>query len=101
MSKYDYSTKELLEKYKNYLSPKMKIKNEISKGTNLKIIRGLYETNKNVEPYLLAEYIKSPSYLSFKYALSFNDNMLVNRYNLFFSRILLFFRFLLFNLLLI
>ena len=67
------STKELLEKYKKYLSPKMKIKNEISKGTYLKIIRGLYETNKNVEPYLLAGYIKSPSYLSFEYVLSSYD----------------------------
>lgn len=66
-----FTTKELMIKYKNYRSPKMKIKSEIEKGNYFKINRGLYETNKNVEPFLLAAYIKSPSYLSFEYALSY------------------------------
>ena len=63
-------TKELLFKYKDYASPKMKIKHEIDKGVYFKINRGLYETDRNVEPFLLASYIKSPSYLSFEYVLS-------------------------------
>lgn len=64
------STKELLLKYKEYSAPKMKIKNEIKKGTYFKVARGLFETDRNVEPYLLAGYLRSPSYLSFEYALS-------------------------------
>lgn len=65
-----FSTAELLNLYKDYKNPKMKIQNEYKKGNLLKVNRGLYETNRNVAPFLLAGYIKSPSYLSFEYALS-------------------------------
>lgn len=65
------STAELLDLYKNYKVPQMKIKHEIEKGRYIYLNRGLYETDKNVPGHLLAAYIKSPSYLSFEYALSY------------------------------
>ena len=65
------STTELLNLYKDYKVPAMKIKREIEKGKYIYLNRGLYETDKNVPGYLLAGYIKSPSYLSFEYALSY------------------------------
>ena len=64
------STQELMEKYKNYKVPKMKIKREIEKGTYVELKRGLYESNKDVEPMLLSGYLCGPSYLSFEYVLS-------------------------------
>ncbi len=70
MSKMILTTKELLEKYKNYSNPKDKIKREIDSGKFYKVNRGIYEDNINVEGYLLANVIESPSYLSFEYALS-------------------------------
>lgn len=65
------STQELLFKYKDYMQPSMKIKSEVSKGNLILLKRGLYETDKNQKGHLLASYMKSPSYLSFEYALSF------------------------------
>ena len=65
-----FTTAELLNLYKGYKNPKMKIQHEYKKGNLLKVNRGLYETNRDVAPFLLAGYIKSPSYLSFEYALS-------------------------------
>ena len=65
------STKELLELYKDYKVPKMKIKSEIEKGKYFYINRGLYETDKNTPGYLIAPLLKSPSYLSFEYVLSY------------------------------
>ena len=64
------TSKELMEKYRNYKNPKAKIKREIDDGKYFKLIRGVYEDNLNVEGYLLANIIESPSYLSFEYALS-------------------------------
>ncbi len=64
------STQELMNKYGDYKVPKMKIKREIEKGNYFLIKKGLYETEKDVPGYLLSQYIKSPSYLSFEYALS-------------------------------
>lgn len=64
------TSKELMEKYRNYKNPKVKIKREIDDGKYFKLIRGVYEDNLNVEGYLLANIIESPSYLSFEYALS-------------------------------
>ena len=64
------STQELMNKYGDYKVPKMKIKREIEKGNYFLIKKGLYETEKAVPGYRLSQYIKSPSYLSFEYALS-------------------------------
>lgn len=56
-------------KYQNYANKNMKISREIKKGNLIKIINGLYETNLNVNGYLLASSIYGPSYLSFDFAL--------------------------------
>ena len=64
------STKELLIRYQNYRSPKMKIKREVEKGTYVRLTQGLYETDPGTEGFLLASYLVSPSYLSFEYVLS-------------------------------
>lgn len=57
-----------LERYSN---KNTKICREVKNGKLIKIINGLYETDPNVNGYLLAGSIYGPSYLSFDYALSF------------------------------
>lgn len=69
-------TKELLEKYKDYKVPRMKIKSLIDSGKYHYINRGLYDDNSDVSPYLLSQYIVSPSYISFEYVLIRNGLML-------------------------
>ena len=61
----------LKEKYKDYANPIDKIKRDADKGIIIRLNRGLYETNRNVNPTFLAGAILSPSYLSFEYALSY------------------------------
>ncbi len=61
----------LKDKYKDYANPLDKIKREAQKGTIIRLIKGVYETDKRAEPCLLASFILSPSYLSFDWALSF------------------------------
>ena len=61
----------LKEKYKDYANPIDKIKRDADKGIIIRLNRGLYETNRNVNPAFLAGAILSPSYLSFEYALSY------------------------------
>lgn len=60
----------LKNKYQNYRNALDKIKREVDNGTLIRIKNGLYETNRNVEPYYLASSIFSHSYLSFEWALS-------------------------------
>lgn len=57
-----------LQKYSNQNT---KISREVKNGKLIKIINGLYETDPNVNGYLLAGSIYGPSYLSFDYALAF------------------------------
>ena len=57
-----------LQKYSN---KNTKICREVKNGNLIKIINGLYETDPNVNGYLLAGSIYGPSYLSFDYALSY------------------------------
>ena len=61
----------LKKKYSDYANPIDKIKREVDCGNLVRLNRGLYETNRNVDPCFLASSILSPSYLSFDYALSF------------------------------
>ncbi len=61
----------LKEKYQDYTNPLDKIKRDADKGIIIRLTKGLYETDKNVDPCLLASSILSPSYLSFDWALSF------------------------------
>lgn len=61
----------LKQKYKDYANPIDKIKRDVDSNILFRINRGLYETNRNVDPHLLASSILSPSYLSFDWALSY------------------------------
>ena len=64
-------TIQMLKKlYSDYANPLDKIKRDTDKGILIRINRGIYETDSNVNPCLLASSILSPSYLSFDYALS-------------------------------
>ena len=57
--------------FQKYSNKNTKICREVKNGNLIKIINGLYETNPNVNGYLLAGSIYGPSYLSFEYALSY------------------------------
>lgn len=65
------TTSMLKEKYHNYANRLDKIKRDADKGLLFRLTNGIYETNKNVNPCLLASSILSPSYLSFDWALSY------------------------------
>lgn len=65
------TTSMLKERYKSYANPLDKIKRDAKNGLIFRINRGVYETDGNVDPYLLAASILSPSYLSFDFALSY------------------------------
>lgn len=61
----------LREDYETYSNKNMKISRENKKGNLIKIVNGVYETDANIEGYLLASSIYGPSYLSFDFALYF------------------------------
>lgn len=61
----------LKKQYSNYSNPLDKIKRDASNGVIFRLNRGLYETDRKVDPCLLASSILSPSYLSFDWALSY------------------------------
>ncbi len=63
------TTQQLKENYKNFVDAKGKIKRDVRDGKLFQLVRGLYETNPNVEGFKLAQFIYGPSYLSFDYAL--------------------------------
>lgn len=54
-----------------YSNKNTKICREVKNGDLIKIKNGLYETDPNVNGYLLAGSIYGPSYLSFDFALSY------------------------------
>lgn len=61
----------LLEELRSYANPKSKLSRMVKQGECFQIVRGLYETDRNVPGYLLAGSIYGPSYISFEYALGF------------------------------
>ncbi len=65
------TTSMLKEKFHDYANPLDKIKRDADKGVIIRLAKGIYETDKNTEPCLLASSILSPSYLSVDWALSF------------------------------
>ncbi len=65
------TTNMLKEKYNKYANPIDKIKRDTDKGLLFRLTKGIYETNSNVSPFLLASSILSPSYLSYDWALSY------------------------------
>lgn len=68
MIKTIYQLKNEYSDYKNILC---KVESEERKGSLIRLKRGLYETDKNMNPLLLANHIVSPSYISFETALSY------------------------------
>ncbi|MGM9858480.1 MAG: hypothetical protein ACI311_04430 [Bacilli bacterium] len=62
-------SQQLKEKYINFSDIKGKIAREIKKNRLFPLVKGIYETNGNVDGYKLAQVIYGPSYLSFDYAL--------------------------------
>ena len=65
------TTNMLLEDLSSYSNPKTKLSRLVKNGDCYRIVKGLYETDKNVPGFLLAGSIYGPSYISFEYALSF------------------------------
>lgn len=65
------TTAMLLEELKEYSNPKSKLSRMVRQGQYIPIVRGLYETDRNVSAHLLAGSIYGPSYISFEYALSY------------------------------
>ena len=65
------TTSMLLEELKGYASPKSKLSRMVKRGECFPITKGLYETNPNTPPHLLAGSIYRPSYISFEFALSY------------------------------
>lgn len=65
------TTSILKKEYQDYSNPLDKIKRDAKNGVIFRLTRGIYETDKNTSPCLLASSILSPSYLSFDWALSY------------------------------
>lgn len=65
------TTEMLLEDLQAYGNPSAKLSRMAKAGAIHPIVRGLYETDKNVSGYLLAGSIYGPSYISFEYALGY------------------------------
>jgi len=65
------TTNMLKEQYKSYSNKLDKIKRDVKEGKLFRINRGVYETDRNVNPCFLASSILGPSYLSFEWALSY------------------------------
>ena len=61
----------LLKELHNYRAPNNKISRMVKTGSVTPITKGLYETDKTIPGYLLANIIYGPSYLSFDFALSY------------------------------
>jgi predicted transcriptional regulator of viral defense system len=70
-----YDTLMLLDKYKDYASPESKISYLVKTGKLTRIRRGLYVYNgdRRVYQYCLANLICTPSYISFAAALRYYD----------------------------
>ena len=63
----------LMDELKNYANPTAKVRRLLEKGELFSVVRGLYETDRNVPGYYLAGSIYGPSYLSFEFALGYHS----------------------------
>ena len=70
------------EKLRYYSNKNNKISREVKNNEITRIIKGLYETENEVNGYLIANTIYGPSYLSFEYALKYHGliNNEMNRF---------------------
>lgn len=66
------TTAMILNELNRYSSPSDKLARLVKDGVYIPITRGLYENDKSVPGYLLAESIYGPSYLSFEFALAYH-----------------------------
>ena len=53
----------------SYSSPACKLGRMVESGELIRLKRGIYETDPNTAPYLVAHYLCEPSYISFEFAL--------------------------------
>lgn len=60
----------LYDELKDYVNPTAKIRRLVANGELVPIVRGLYETDRNIPGHYLAQIIYGPSYLSFEFALA-------------------------------
>lgn len=65
------TTAMLVEQYRHYQNPQKKISRLVDKQELFPLVRGLYETDRDVSGQCLAGVMFGPSYLSFEYALSY------------------------------
>ena len=61
----------LLHEYREYSNIYNKIAVEEKNNNLIKLKRGLYETNKDADPFTIANVLLSPSYISFETALAY------------------------------
>ncbi|MEI8217298.1 MAG: hypothetical protein WCF96_09370 [Eubacteriales bacterium] len=61
----------LTNELKEYVNPTSKIRRLVGGGELVPIVRGIYETDRNIPGYYLAPIIYGPSYLSFEFALAY------------------------------
>lgn len=55
------TTQQLKERYVGYSNPLAKINRDVKQGKLFPLVKGVYETNLNVNGYLLAGFIYGPS----------------------------------------
>lgn len=58
------------DKLKHYSNKNNKISRDVKNNEITRIIKGLYETEDDIEGYLIASTIYGPSYLSFNYCVN-------------------------------
>ncbi|MDD4312830.1 MAG: hypothetical protein PHW41_10145, partial [Eubacteriales bacterium] len=63
----------LMDELKSFANPTAKIRRLVERGELTPIVRGLYETDKNIPGYYLASSIYGLSYLSYEFALGFHS----------------------------
>ncbi len=61
----------LTNELKEYVNPTSKIRRLVGGGELVPIVRGIYETDRNIPGHYLAPIIYGPSYLSFEFALAY------------------------------
>lgn len=66
---YDIAT--LKNKYKDYSNINQKIALEVKKGNLIRVKKGVYTDNLEIDAPVLANFCVSPSYISFEYAMSY------------------------------
>ena len=66
-----YNLQTLKIKYKEYSNLNQKISLEVKKGNLIRIKRGLFTDNLEIDKKVIANLCYGPSYISFEYALSY------------------------------